>query len=204
MLPDNLNCKYTFNTEFLQNLTVMVIFVLHLKYSKHMKALFDLITEEEKEILVDAISQITVLIAGADGKMQKEELEWAEKLTRIRSFSHHKSLQTFYETVGLDFHERLHQLIDELPASTQQRTEILEAKLAHVEPILQKLPIEFGSLLYHSFTSFAKHVAKSAGGFLGIGVISTNESKLMKLSMLTPIIADVEDEEEADEHTEDN
>lgn len=168
-----------------------------------MKALFDFVTAEEKEKLVDAISQITVLIAGADGKIQKEELEWAEKLTRIRSFAHHKSLQAFYETVGVDFHERLHNLIDELPAGESQRTELLESKLAEVEPILQKLPVELGALLYHSYTSFAKHVAKSSGGFLGIGVISANESKLMKLSMLTPIIADVEDEEEADENTED-
>jgi hypothetical protein len=177
----------------------MIIFAAQIKQLK-MKALFDLIDPKAKQQLVDAISQITVLIAGAEGKINKEETEWAEKLTKIRSFSHHKSLQAFYETVGLDFHEKLHDLIESLPSDTEARTKILTDRLAEVDPILQKLPVDLGARLYKSFTSFAKHVAKSSGGFLGFGAISAKEDKLIKLTMLTPIIGTDEDEDGDEEH----
>ncbi len=167
-----------------------------------MKELFDLISKEEKQQLIDTVSYITVLIAGAEENINQEELEWAEKLTKIRTFSHHKSLQAYYETVGLDFHEKLISLIESLPEDLTLRTNYLSDKIAQTDPILQKLPVEFGALLYRSFTSFAKHVAKASGGFLGIGSISSAEAPLIKLPMLTPVIATIEDDEEEDDEYE--
>lgn len=164
-----------------------------------MKELFDLISNEEKQQLVDTVSYITVLIAGSESKIDQKEIEWAEKLTKIRSFAHHKSLQAFYETVGLDFHDKLQDLIESVPDNVSMRTQFLSDKIALTNPILQKLPIEYGALLYRSFTSFAKHVAKASGGFLGIGSISAAEAPLIKLSMLTPIIATIEDDENEDD-----
>ncbi len=48
----------------------MIIFAAQIKQLK-MKALFDLIDPKAKQQLVDAISQITVLIAGAEGMGRK-------------------------------------------------------------------------------------------------------------------------------------
>lgn len=160
-----------------------------------MKDLFNLITEDEKQKLVNSIAYVTVLIAGADGKINNVETEWAEKLTKIRSFAHHKALQNFYETVGSDFHDKLESLISSLPTDNAIRANYLTEKIAEINPILQKLPIEYGAILYQSLTSFAKHVAKASGGFLGFASISANEAKLIGLKMLTPIMAIVNDED---------
>lgn len=168
-----------------------------------MKDLFSLITEDEKQKLINSIAYVTVLIAGADGKINNAETEWAEKLTKIRSFAHHKALQQFYETVGADFHNKLENLIASLPTDNTLRANYLTEKLAEIDPILQKLPTEYGAILYQSLTSFAKHVAKASGGFLGFATISANEAKLIGLKMLTPIMAIVNDEDFEMEEDED-
>ena len=48
---------------------------------------FSNINELQFEVTKDAIGWITVLIAGADGNIDKEETAWAEKLTKIRSYA---------------------------------------------------------------------------------------------------------------------
>jgi len=158
-----------------------------------MEHLFDLITQEEKIKLLNAIPEITMLIAGADGEIEKEETDWALKLTEIRSFAHHQRLHTFYENVGLNLKQQLTDLQDSLPKDTGMSTRILAQRLEELNPILSKLPEDFGALLYKSFVSFAKHIAKASGGVLGFGSISSDEAKLMDLPMLTPIFSDEEE-----------
>ena len=68
---------------------------------------FNVLNDEEYKSLTDAISLITILIAGADGDVKKEELDWATKITNIRSYSLPEGLRDFYGDVGLDFTERL-------------------------------------------------------------------------------------------------
>jgi hypothetical protein len=145
------------------------------------------LTQEEINALVEAIADITILIGGADGKIDKNEIEWSEKVTQIRSYSLPENLQAFYQEVGKNFSDTLNGLITELPDDVEARTEILEGKLAALNPILAKLPQREGAELYHSYVSFAKHVAKASGGFLGFWSISYEESKFMGLPVLNKI-----------------
>ena len=153
------------------------------------------LTEDEQQELFDAIPVITLLIAGADGNIEEDELEWSEKITKIRGYSGTKSLQAYYDKVGEDYHDRLMRWKNVLPKDTAERTLDLSARLTKLNPILAKLDQELGAEFYESFTSFAKHVAKSAGGILGFGSINKAEAKLINLPMLDPIIV-IEDEEE--------
>ena len=148
---------------------------------------YKVLTQEEYETLKNSISWITILIASADGDIQPEEVEWAEKLANIRGFALPQELKGFYRDVGVDFHERLHNMIDVMPKDKELRKDLLFEKLATVNPIMAKLDPSIGSVLYESFKSFAKHVAKASGGFLRFFSISSEEKKLMELTMLTPI-----------------
>ena len=154
---------------------------------------FKQLTSEELYKLKNAISWITILIAGADGKIDARETEWAEKLATIRSYSLPEELKEFYHLVGEDFYIRLHNLIEELPEETTERTSILTENLGSLNPILAKIDNSVGSILYKSYLSFAKHVAKASGGFLGFFSVSAEEQKLLSLEMIHPIIN--EDEE---------
>lgn len=157
------------------------------------------LNDEEMQELYDAIPVITLLIAGADGKIEKAELEGSEKITRIRGFSGGEVMQAFYDKVGEDYSERLQRWLKVVSKDTAERTADLSARLEKLNPILAKLDPQWGAAMYDSFTSFAKHVAKASGGFLGMGSINKDEAELIDLPMLTPIVWEESDEEEASE-----
>lgn len=145
------------------------------------------ITTEEFRSLKDGVAYITILIAGADGLIEDEELARAEKITKIRSYSLPENLRTFYKEVGVDFSERLEGLIHELPRDVESRTEVLTEKLKALNPIIAKLDQKTGAELYRSFLSFADHVAKSSGGFLGFLSVGYEESQFIGLPMLDAV-----------------
>lgn len=144
------------------------------------------LTAEEREKLYDAVPMITVLIAGANGNITDGQREWAKKVTHIRSFNNTDQTKEYYEAVEPRFEAKVDELIEKLPLDTDDRTKILSDKLAEINPILDKLGYTFHKNLYESFLSFARHVARADGGFLGIFAIDKEEEELIDLSMLKP------------------
>ncbi|MEP6795249.1 MAG: hypothetical protein ABJB16_13045, partial [Saprospiraceae bacterium] len=59
----------------------------------------DLLSKEELTQLEDAFAYITILIAGADGKIDEKEITWAEKIAHIRTYAGDERLKTFHEEV---------------------------------------------------------------------------------------------------------
>jgi hypothetical protein len=154
------------------------------------------LSDQEFEKLKSAISEITVLIAGADGNIDEEETSWAKKITEIRTYKMHANLLPYYQEVGKTFANDLEKLIAELPEDTMERQNKLVSSLSGLNAILSKLEQKTGAKLYESFKSFATHVAKASGGFLGFLTIDAAEKELIELPMINPIIVTQEDEEE--------
>jgi len=148
---------------------------------------FKILSDGEYDKLKDAISLITIYIAGADGKIEDDELKWAKKITSIRSFSLPEGLNEFYKEVGQDFQKQVDTYTSSL-TDLEVRNKTVEQKLSDLNPILAKLDSKLGSKLYKSYVSFAKHVAKASGGFLGFFRIGPAEKALLGLKMLTPIV----------------
>ena len=157
---------------------------------------FKVLTEEEYDKLKDAIALITVLIAGVDGEINNEEKAWADKVTKIRSYNMSEDLIGFYQEVGKDFQSNLDHFILAFPNNPEQRTKLISDRLSHLNPILAKLDPSVAYHLLKSYKSFAKHVAKSTGGFLGFFAINKHEAALIGLPMIDPIPYTPEEEEE--------
>ena len=100
---------------------------------------FEALNEQEFGILKNAIAWITLLIAGADGKIEEDETAWAKKITDIRSYNSPSFLNDFYEAVGKDFSETLDSLMSSLPKDTNESTAMLSKKLEQVNAILPKV-----------------------------------------------------------------
>ncbi len=149
---------------------------------------FEDLNEQQFETLKNGISLITVLIAGADGEIDESETSWAKKVTEIRSYSLPNDLVHFYKEVGKDFSEKLHDLITRLPRDKEIRNEILQGKIAEINDVLLLLDNHLAVELYNSYKSFAMHVAKSSGGFLGMMSISAEEEELVSLPTLKEIL----------------
>ena len=148
---------------------------------------FENISAEDLQILENAVPQIALLVAGADGQVDKEETDWAVKLTHIRTYSGDKDVQDFYKEVEANFNIKLNDLMKNASKDTTKRQLGLIAELSKVNPILAKLDPTVAYHVYHSYVTFAKSVAKAGGGFLGFGSISSAEERVMGLPMITPI-----------------
>ncbi|WP_236975154.1 hypothetical protein [Membranihabitans maritimus] len=152
------------------------------------------ISEKEYRLLINAVSEITILIASADGTIEESEKEWAEKITKIRSYSLPEGLRGFYKDVGQTFHEDIENLVVQYKEDNDELVQNLKFQLAKLNEIFEK--IEDRSIayeLYKSFLSFARHVARSTGGFLGWGAVGPKEGELIELKMIheiKPPIAD--------------
>lgn len=160
------------------------------------KNIFADLSPNQYKDLKDAIAYITVLVAGADGHIDSQELNWAEKLTNIRSYAKPDLLNEYYDDVHSTFHDDLKQLIDHMPSETSTREELIEEKLKGINTILPLLPNKHAHMLYLSLKSFAEHVAKASGGFMRFATISSHERKWIDLPMIDPVILLDDSEEE--------
>ena len=149
---------------------------------------FEGISQEEYDQLKESISLITVLIAGADGTIDRKEKEWAEKVTNIRSYSLPDGLKEFYLEVGEDFQQKLDTYVDKYSGDVEVRNQNIAKILAKLNAVFPKIKDrEVAVALYESLLSFARHVARASGGFLSWGSIDVHEKKLMSLEMLEPV-----------------
>ena len=148
---------------------------------------FGKLSESQFQIAKDAIAWISVLIAGADGKIDDEEKEWAAKVAHIRSYHNPNELTPFYEEVGKEFDSKMTQLLANVPLDVKERTAVLSRKLEQLNDILPQLDNNLGYHLVKSYRSFAEHIAKASGGFLGFFSVSAAESKLISLPMINEI-----------------
>lgn len=159
------------------------------------------ISESQYTQLKEALPLITILVAGADGKIDSQELNWAEKLTHIRTYADPEELNAFYSDVDSSFHTDIETMMSELPGSQGDREDIISKRLARLNDVLCLLDNRTAYSLYKSFVSFAEHIAKSSGGFLRFGAVSAEEKAFISLPMIDPVILQ-EEIEQADDSAE--
>jgi hypothetical protein len=154
-----------------------------------------LLTAEEFSLLKDAYAYITVLIAGADGNIDAQELSWAEKIVQIRTFAGDERLNEFHEAVNSELPAKIKQLIADLPSDVAARNAQIADILEGLNPVLASIDPSLGSYLYKGYVSFAERIAKASGGVLSFFSIGPEEKKWVSLPMLTAIIYNPEEEE---------
>lgn len=164
---------------------------------------FQRLQKEEIDALVEAPALITILVGAADGELDSEERTWSERLLRTRTYNKPKELNEFYRVVVEGFWAKIQSEIAHLPTDMQTRNRELSERLSRLNPILAKLDIELAADLYKGFVGLAEETAKASGGFLRIGAIGFEESKWVKLPMLTPVIM-VKEQNEDDQETAEN
>ena len=145
------------------------------------------LSTEEQQSLLDAIPLITILIGGADGKLDPKEKSWAEKITKIRSYAYPNVMNDFYKLVGQHYSSKMEHYLDSLPEDVDQRSQQISEKLTALNDILPKLDPEFREQYYKDLKSFAEHVAKASGGFLRFMGVSKEEAQWLDLPMINPV-----------------
>ncbi len=144
------------------------------------------LSEEEKDLLYKSPLLVTILIAGADDNIDKDERESALLSTTFnyQTFVEEPSLENFYKEVTKNFMGKLNKMIKTLPPDANSRNPVISVELEKLNEVLPKLDNEFAQLFYESLRSLAHHVAKASGGFMGMGSISSDEKEWVDLTMI--------------------
>ena len=149
-----------------------------------MIAEFDGLEQSEKELMYSLPIYVAVLIAGADGKIDKNELKKAVSISNHKTSKARKDLLEFYNVVNADYEDKLKMTIANLPSGTQEREKRLIEEISKVNEIWPKIDSSFAVKFYASLKEIAKHIAEASGGVFGYMSVGYEESKLVDLKMI--------------------
>ncbi|MEP0985191.1 hypothetical protein [Ekhidna sp.] len=148
---------------------------------------FEPLREDEIQVLLKAPVYVAILIAGADGKIDKSERREAIDVARNKQSRSREQLAEFYKMVGEQFEENFNKLVDELPSGTDSRVSAITTELRKLNFILPKIDKNFSIKFVASLKDLAKKIAEASGGVLGYLSVSYEESRLMELKMIKEI-----------------
>jgi hypothetical protein len=144
---------------------------------------FKELNNQETELLYKAPFLVCILIAGADGTIDRKEIQGAISIAQKK---HKKAsiLTPYFNELTEDFEDKLKILIQSYPYESTQRHPLIIAELAELNAVWPKLPQQFAIELYAALKDIATGIASSSGGMLGINSIGEEEAKYLQLSMV--------------------
>lgn len=144
---------------------------------------FKKLNVQEIELMFKTPLLVSILIAGADGNIDRKEITEAvlfvEKQTQQKS-----ELTEYFNVVAQDFEDKMKILMQEYPNNLEQRNSRLVEDLSKLNTILPKLSQAFSSEFYAILKRIAHQVAASSGGILGMNAIDDEEEKYIELYMI--------------------
>jgi hypothetical protein len=146
---------------------------------------FNQLNEQEVELMQKAPILVSILIAGADGTIDKKEVKQA--ITIAEKESQTKSvLKNYFKELSEDFEDKIRIYIQSYPYETTQRTPLLVDELAKINTIWNKVDGDFATEFYEMLLKIATKIARSSGGLFGLtSSIGAEEAKWMNLPMLS-------------------
>lgn len=145
---------------------------------------FKNLTQEEVEVMIKTPVLVSILIAGADDDIDRNEINKAVSLSKSKQTGARPDLIEYYRVTGKDFETRLNAAINSYPSDAAERNPLIIAELEKLNHILPKLDPNFAAEFYFSIRDAAKKIAESSGGLLGYMAIGYEESKLIDLHMI--------------------
>lgn len=146
---------------------------------------FETLTSQEREFLHKAPLLVCILIAGADGVIDRKEIRKAIQIAEENNKKTNSVLANYFREVSNDFEDKLKIIIQSYPYDLAQRNSMISEELGIINQLWSKLSLVIAESLYHILLDLAEKIASSSGGWLGIKSISVEESRLIKLPMIS-------------------
>jgi hypothetical protein len=123
--------------------------------------MFNILSRDEKNELLKFPAYISILAANRDGELDKAEKLEAMRLTDIKTYAGDPLLINFYKEAEDAFFKNITEIDKSLPEGKEERENSIRAELLKLEPILNKLGVEFAQTMHESMTSYTKHVSNA-------------------------------------------
>ena len=145
---------------------------------------FNKISDSEIEAMLRAPLIACILIAGADGHIDRKEIQKAIHHTQRSAAKSKASVVEYFKLVEVDFEDKLKIVLQSLPVDVNDRNQLIIAELTALNSILPKLQNTFAAEFYTKMKDLAHQVASSSGGLLGINKVGDEEAQYVELPML--------------------
>lgn len=139
---------------------------------------------DEQELIKKAPLLVSILVAGADGEIEADEIQNVAKLIHTKSFSEVSDIRHLYNEIDHDVEATFNAIIKGLPTDSEERELRVSEELAGLNPIMPTTDAQVAHDFYNSLKKFALHMAQSSGGVLGMLRVNHHEKEIIKLPML--------------------
>lgn len=139
---------------------------------------------EERELIYDAPVWVSIYVALADNRINKEERKKIVETVHTKTFSEKNDLSEMYKELEVNIEARIQAAIEQIPVYQEEKEPFVREKLVGVNKALQKLDKVFARQLYKSLKDFAVITVQASGGVLGVNRINETEKGLMSLDMI--------------------
>jgi hypothetical protein len=144
---------------------------------------FEKLNDEEIELMLKAPILVCILIAGADGNIDRKEIKQAIAVAQKQK-KDNASLAEYFRELSQDFEDKIKVLIQSFPYESTQRAPLVMEELAQVNAVWAKIDPTFALDFYEMLLALAEKIATSSGGLWGMKTVGAEEAKYMKLPML--------------------
>lgn len=144
---------------------------------------FAKLNDAEIELMLKAPVLVCILIAGADGDIDRKEIKSAIAVAQKQRKSQ-SVLSAYFREMSQDFEDKIKVLIQSYPYEATQRTPLLVEELRQLNPIWPKLAPAFAVAYYEMLKGLAEKIASSSGGLWGIKTVANEEAKYLHLPMV--------------------
>jgi hypothetical protein len=149
---------------------------------------FDHLTHQEIDLAYKAPILVSMLIAGADGNIDRKEILGAIHSVEKKHRRSTTSLAALLKEVSSDFEDKFKILMQEYPIEPTDRNVMIVDELTRLNELFPKLELALAREMYQALLEIAETTARSSGGFLGLSKIGAEEARYVKLPMIKPIL----------------
>ena len=142
---------------------------------------FEKLTDSEIDLMLKAPVLVCILIAGADGNIDKKEIKEAILLTQQKT---NATLAGYLNEVSQDFEDKLKVLIQSYPHTPAERAVAIMKELGQLDAVFIKMDRHFAAEIYQMLKQLASKIASSSGGIWGMNTVTDEEAKYLDLSAI--------------------
>ena len=143
---------------------------------------FDTLSDIEIEAMLRAPLIACILIAGADGNVDRKEIQKAIQHTRKSASKSKASVVEYFKLVEEDFEDKLKIVFQSLPLDVTERNHLIVEELTKLNNILPKLKSTFAVEFYAKMRDLVHEVASSSGGVFN--KVGDEEAQFVELLMI--------------------
>lgn len=142
---------------------------------------FEKLTDAEIDLMLKAPVLVCILIAGADGTIDKKEIKEAITQTQKKTSA---ALAGYLAEVSQDFEDKLKVLLQSYPHIPAERGSLIMQELNQMDAVFRKMDRSFAAHIYQLLKQLAAKIASSSGGILGLNTVTDEEARYLDLSMI--------------------